>query len=347
MARKSFFRERSINEIRSLNPKVIYKQKGLVERIDDSGNEEALQLNCQIVPGKFFIGAKNSREASRKCYKYGETLRLQYPGTKEECDHSPLIPLKLREKALSRLRKMKEEEIEQIGYSSKPSWGDRTKRIVPFVWCPEALRLFGYSENTTDKIKVKAYKDARRAETEGAAVLAEVPSRRKDIGTYMFRLLHVPIIRSQFNLSSVLLLKPALLQEGARKVSQRVPHDSANIRYPYESDPEKSEVITFYPQDIAAYIAVIRDETRGHNLTPLEMNPFALFSRRGAEIYKKLCNNILVYDPSVSAKGNLRKLHLAEKSILLARAIGKFGHEEIAYWEPTRDGKLRDYDWSV
>ncbi len=347
MARKSFFMERSINEIRVLNPKVIYKQKGLLEKIDGLGNEEALILNCQIIPGKFFRGTKNSREASRKCYKHGETLRLRYPGTKEECDNSPLIPLKFREEAFSVLREMKEEEIEQVGYSSKPSWGDRIERIVPFVWCPEALRLFAYSENTTDKIKVRIYKDVRRAKTEGASVLAEVPSRRKGIDNYLFRLLHVPVVRSQFNLSSVLTLKPALLQEGARKVSQRVPHDSANIKYPYETDPEKSEVITYYPQDIATYIAVIRDETKNHNLTPLEMNPFVLFSKRGAEIDKKMCNNILVYDPSISTKDKLRKLHLAEKSILLARAIGKFGHEEIAYWDPARDGKLKDYDWSI
>ena len=77
------------------------------------------------------------------------------------------------------------------------------------------------------------------------------------------------------------------------------------------------------------------------------MKPFALFSRRGVEIYKRLCNNILIFDPTSTNKDHLRKLHLAEKSILLARAIGKFGHDEIAYWEPARDTKLKDYEWEI
>jgi hypothetical protein len=347
MSKKAFFKERTIAQIRELNPKAVYKQRGLIERIDDLGTEEGLILNCQIIPGRFFRNTENAREASRKCYKHGETLRLRYPATKGECDKSSLIPLKLREEAVSKLRGMNEEEIEYIGFSSKPTWDDRTERITPFVWCPEALRLFAYSENTTDKIRVRVYKDAQRARGEGAMVLAEVPSRRKNVDKYMFRLLHVPVVRSQYNLSSVSILKPAQLQEGARIVSQRVPHDSANIRYPYETDPQKSEVITFYPSDIAAYIGVIRDETSNHNLTPLEMNPFALFSRRGAEIYKKLCNNLAVYDPSLNTKYKLRKPHIAEKSILLARAIGKFGHDEIAYWDPSRDGRLKDYSWEI
>jgi len=345
MARKSFFKERTVAQVRGLNTRDVYRQRGLIERIDGLGADEGIVLHCQIIPGNFFRGVSNSREASRKCYKYGRTLRLKYPGTKEECDSSPLTPLRLREEASSNLMGMNEEEIVYIGYSSKPKWGDRTERIAPFVWFPEALKLFAYSENTSDEIKVRIYKDSKRARTEGATVLAEVPSRRKDVAEYMFRLLHVPVIRSQHNLSSVLVLKPALLQENARVISQRVPHDSASIRYPYETDPERSEVITYYPQDIAAYIATIRDENKDHNLTPLEMCPFDLFSKRGAKIYIRLCNNLLIYDPTISTKDKLRKLHLAEKSILLARAIGKFGHEEIAYWEPSRDGKLKDYDW--
>jgi len=72
-----------------------------------------------------------------------------------------------------------------------------------------------------------------------------------------------------------------------------------------------------------------------------------LFSRKGADIDRRVRNNVLIFDPTLTSKHKLRKLHLAERSILLARAIGKFGHDEIAYWEPGRDGKIKDYDWSV
>ncbi len=347
MIRKAFFMERTARQIAELRTKPVYKQRGLVEKIADLDLDCGLVVSCQLVPGNFFRNVDSSYEASRKCYKHGEMLRLGHPETKADCDKSPTIPLQLRAEVLSALKGLKEEEISYIGFSFKPSWGDRLERRVPFLWSPEALRLFAYSESTQDGITVKAYKDAERVKLEGATVLAKVPSRRKDVPEYLFRMLHVPIVRSQHNLATVLMLKPAQLQEGARTVSPRIPHDSANIRYPYETDPEASEVITFYPHDIAAYLGVIRDETRKHNITPLEMNPFALFSRKGAEFYKRLCNNVIVYDPSISTKDHLRKLHLAEKSILLGRAIGKFGHDEIAYWEPSRDGKLKDYDWGI
>ncbi|MEK6819423.1 MAG: hypothetical protein AABY10_05840, partial [Nanoarchaeota archaeon] len=84
-----------------------------------------------------------------------------------------------------------------------------------------------------------------------------------------------------------------------------------------------------------------------HNMTPMEMNPFALTSRHGASFYNRLNNNVVIFDPSLRSKHKHRKLHLAEKCILWARAIGKFGHDDIAFWDPSRDGKLKDYDWSI
>ena len=77
------------------------------------------------------------------------------------------------------------------------------------------------------------------------------------------------------------------------------------------------------------------------------MNPFALPSRHQAEFYRKLSNNLLVYDPTLTSKSKLRKPHLAEKSILLCRALAKFGNDDFAFWDPERDGRLKDYDWSI
>jgi len=59
-----------------------------------------------------------------------------------------------------------------------------------------------------------------------------------------------------------------------------------------------------------------------------------------------LNNNVLIYDPSLQSKDKLRKPHIVEKSVLLARAIRVFGHDETAYCDPVRDGKLRDYVWT-
>ena len=57
-------------------------------------------------------------------------------------------------------------------------------------------------------------------------------------------------------------------------------------------------------------------------------------------------NNIVIYDPTLSSKDKLRKLHVAEKSILIGRAIGRFGADEIMYADGARDGKLENYDWN-
>lgn len=349
MPRNPYFKQRTIAEINQLHIDKAYKQRGLAEKIAGlDPSEEGLIINCQLIPGNFYQNVKTSHQAAGKLYNHGHFLKLEHPKSQKECDKSPTIPLKLRQEAFSILEQMKEEEIDSIGFSFHPSWGDRLRREVPFVWCPEALKLFAYSENSSEPIKARVYGKAERVKNEGAGVIFEVPSRRRNIPEYMFKLLHVPVTRSEHNLATVLTLKPGLLQdEDGRIISQRIPHDSARIRYPYERELQSSETITFYPHDIAGYIAIVRDSVKAHNLTPLEMNPFPLFSREGIDFYKKLCNNILIFDPNFNRKDKLRKPYIAEKSILLARTIGKFGHDRIAFWDPTKDGKLADYDWSI
>ena len=83
------------------------------------------------------------------------------------------------------------------------------------------------------------------------------------------------------------------------------------------------------------------------NWTALTFNPFALPSRKQAEFYTKLCNNVVIFDPTIEKpKHKLRKLYMAEKSMLLGRAMAHFGHEEFSFWNPQRDGKYKTYNWS-
>ncbi len=213
---------------------------------------------------------------------------------------------------------------------------------------PEAFRLFSYAENMTQGVKVESYSDSKRVAKEGASVEVEVPSRTQKKSRYKFKLMHVPVKRGLENLASVLGLKPALLkgEEGEIR-SPRVIHDDYNIRYTWENEREGSDVITFYPHDIAGYIGIIKDELSKEekNRTPIDMNPFAFPSQRWARFASNLNNNVLAYDKSLKSKDKLRKLHLAEKSILSGRAIGVFGNE-FAYWDPKVDGLIKDYDWS-
>ena len=352
--RKSFFRERTPSEIKRMKPKLVYHPRGLVERIDGLNYDEAIQIQAQIVPGKFFRNVDNGADASRKAYKHGDLIAQSHPRTLGECFECSEIPLQMRARDFAKLKGMREEEINFVGYSFQPQWAGKLKRIVPFVWLPEGVRLFGYAENCAfgidgEGFKVEPYKDVNKVKREGANIIVEVPSRTKKDPRYKVKLLHVPVIRNQNNLASVLTLKPSIPvdEETGEPESRRVMHDVYNIRYTWEEQREGSEVITFYPQDVAAYIGIIKHFNAKHNLTPIDMNPFALPSRHQAEFYMKLCNNVLVYDPSLASKDKLRKPHVAEKSILLARAIGRFGNDDFAFWDPERDGKLKDYDWSV
>lgn len=348
MAKKSFFDERTVAEIRELSSSTAYRQRGLVRRIDNlDSSQDVLEIRAQIIPGSFFTHGRTPKEASRKCLKESY-LALSHPKTKSECFTSPLIPLQIRARDFEKLDKLREEEINVVGYFVRPNWGgDRMKRVSPFAFLAEGLRLFAYAENLAGGIIVEPYADARRVAHEGAEVVVDVPSRTEKHPRYKFRLSHVPMVRSPDNLATVLSLRPTILhdEETGEAKRGRTYHETYFARYTWERDLESSPMIVTYPHDVAAYLGIVKSEWAKHNLTPLEMNPYALFSRHGAEFYKKLCNNVLVYDPSLKSKHKLRKPHLAEKSILLARAIGQFGHDDFAFWDPQRDGKLKDYDW--
>lgn len=361
---KSFFRERSIREIQQLHVKRVYTQRGLVERIYNlEFSEDALEIRTIITPHRFFFNHKTKKynlkgeQASRKCIKHGNRIILDHPKTRRECFDCPDTPLQIIERAFYKLRGIREEEINYISYSYRPDWGDRTIRSFPFIFIDQGVRLFGYAENIahdsdidSEGIESQCFDNANKVKKQGASIVVEVPSKTKKHLRYKFVLSHVPIIRNQDNLATILMLKPAVLrdEETQELIEGRTPHANYNdIRYPFEDDPESGEIITFYPQDVAAYLAIMKDQWKNHhNRVPAEMNPFALPSRRSAEFCKKLGNNIIIYDPTLKNKDKLRKPHLDEKSILLARGIGKFGYDEFT-WDPERDGKLKDYNWSI
>jgi len=354
MARKSFFRERTTNQIARLQRTSAFSPRNLVRRIEDLHPDDALIIRVGLIPGKFYTkkggGRVTGKEATRKAYKHGALIALPNPRTQRECYESPRIPLDLRAEAFEQLSQIREEENFFMGYSTQTTFGDRRKRVFPFVNLAEGERIFAFAESQTPEgIKVEIYENAKRVRKEGATVAVEVPSREQKHSRYKFKLLHVPIVRGRENLASVLQLKPALEtdEETGEPGGSRPLHETYDIRYTSERDPESSEIIRFLPQDFAAYLAVVKASLKDHNLTPMEMNPFSLLSKRGAEFYKKTRNNVLVYDPTIERKDHLRKLHLAEECILLSREIGVAGHDAIAYWDPSRDGKIADYDWSI
>ncbi len=342
MEKKSFFKERTKSEITDLRVRDVFASRGLVDGISALSPQEALAVKVPVTPLNFFKNVADGAEASRKCYKHGDEIILSQPRTQGEAYMCREIPLAIRARDFSRLTTMREEDIDYVAYSFRPVQGrDTEKRRVPFVWLLEGARIFAYAENMASGIKVEPYADSVRARREGSDVVVAVPSRTKRKSRYKMKLEHVATegvterravawsLRSQFNSEN------------------SIAHSTYNIRYTFDQGAEGSDVFTFYPHDIAGYYATINHYLKQHNPTPLEMSPIALPSRMMADFYMKLCNNVLIYDGFLTSKDKMRKLHIDEKSILIARAIGKYGHDATMFADGARDGKLKDYNWTV
>ncbi|MFH1630727.1 MAG: hypothetical protein ABIA21_00690 [Candidatus Aenigmatarchaeota archaeon] len=336
--RKSYFQERTAKQILDMGPKKIYRARGLTNHIIDiDPSEDAVEIRTLIVPGQFYRSNASGAMASRKCYKHGDLIQLSQPRNQADALKSREIPVNIRERDFNKLRRMKEEDIYIVGYSFRPVQGrDRRKRVVPFVWVTEAIRLSNYAETMTTGMEVKPYADAVKVDSEGAEVVVSVPSRTKKKSRYDIKLSHVPVIPVDNRKAIVWSLNSTF---------ETMPkHELYNIRYQYERDKQESDKVIFYPHDIAAYLATVKHFLRHcKNMTPMEMNPFPLISKKMAKIDDRLRNNMIIFDPSLKSKQKTRKLHIAERSILIARSIGVLGHDETMYWDLERDGKFVDY----
>src|SRR3989338_3927851 len=285
--RKSFFEERTASEIKHLSPRQEYKSRGLVERILGLRQNEVIEVRFPITPPGFSSRGKSGARASRLNYKHGEFIALDQPRTLEKALETREIPLAIRKHSITKaMKNLREEEIDFVGYSWYPLQGrDCRKRVVPFVWLAEAVRIFAYAENREEPIITQIYDEAKRVSIEGASVVCRVPSRTKKHSRYHITLQHVPIDTE----------KRAVCWSLARKGDEPL-HSEYNIRYTSKEDREGSNVLTFYPHDIAAYIEIVKKETAKHNLTPIEMSPFAFISVKMSTLYERLRNNVLIYD---------------------------------------------------
>ena len=268
MEKKSFFLERDITEIRGLTPHSTDSQKDLVQRIRDlDPSRDALIITSSIIPLQFLRG-NNGAQASRKCYKHGKILRLPQPTSLQETLDTSTIPLYLRSDAFSRLRKMKQEDIQFVSYSWRPVFGSKTKRVVPFGNLPEAARIFTYAENFSiyrqrneqtgkweekNGIKTLVYADAHRVAVEGGHIITEVPSRTKKASKYMIGFLHVPYIADRpdseknHNLAISLSVQPAQFsveneEDFTEPARSRTPYQTFDIQFKFLHSREHSDI---------------------------------------------------------------------------------------------------------
>ncbi|MGK0209528.1 MAG: hypothetical protein ACI83O_000805 [Patescibacteria group bacterium] len=336
--KKKYFKERTVTELKKLE-QVPVESKHIVEQIMNLEKDQCLKIPSQVSQS-FYSGTPDQN--ARKQFKHGDYMILPQPKTKEAALESPLIPLQLRNQAFGQLEDRLEFGLHNVGYSFRPVQGaNKTKRVVPFVYLAQGAKLFSYAAQHAGGIGLELYSEAKRARTHGATVVAAVPSRTQKQQRYSFTLQHVPIHRGQHNLASVLSLEPKVHQT---QTPSRTKHDQYNIRFT-KDDGEDSNITNFTPQDVAAYLAIINQEwNNNQNMTPLEMNPFAIPSRQQAEFYKRLTNNLLVETPQPKGKPIIRKPYQVEQSVLLGRAIAHYGAMEFAFIDAARDGNLAEYD---
>ena len=128
-------------------------------------------------------------------------------------------------------------------------------------------------------------------------------------------------------------------------------HKFFNFGFKFESQTIPSDVQVFYPHEIAAYHLIVATEGRPSraNYIPLQTSPFPMPSQEGAEFYRRLLHNSVIFDPTITDQKNpekLRALHINEVSRLLALYVARRGSAH-AFWDLSRDGPIKDYDYSI
>jgi len=356
MVRKTYFKERTVPQIRDLSTQRVYSQRDLVKKITDlDPANEGLVIASRLIPNEFYQGGVNSRVASRRNLKKGNYVHLSQPQNLTEAINDPRIPLQYRKESILKEFAGKEEgDIHSVGFSFRPFMGnDRRRRYVPFHIGPEGARISAYSEfvkslpgvvGKNAGTEVVSYTDSNRVAREGGKVVVRIPSREKTRKKYEMQFTNLPLVETTDKNHNP---RAIILGLNTRYV---VSPKEGFWRFGYTDgeDSELSDKKIFLPQDVAAYLAVVEKELReNHNWVPMVVNPFALPSLKQIEFYKKLRNNLLIHDPIEEDKLRLRKLHLDEVSMLLARQVAVEGHDETLFWDWDRDGKLKDYDWIV
>ncbi len=364
MARKAFFRERTAREIISFNSRNIYSQRNLVRRIVDTPEDRALILRTMLIPGNIFSFpyVETGADASRAYLKHAPdsqkfldaTIRLSQPQTYEEALRTTEIPATIRLRDLSELTKRREEEIRTVGYCFRPVFGrDRRLRFIPFYVPFEGAKIRTYEETQTRGSQIEDYSSVKRAAFEGGDFVVRVPSRTKKSKRYPVRVHNFPFIDVPQKRAIAYSIKTDYGHPEEERSMEEVPptRTYGSIRKKRELERAGSDIFTFIPQDAAAIFALINEFGKPPrlNFIPMEQSQFAFPSRFAVEeLWRKLGNNLLIYDPTLESKHKLRKLHLAEKCILLARSMarGNYKPEEILWWEPGRDGKISEYHWN-
>jgi len=321
--RKQFFQEETKAEI---------KRKTYVDFSDLGGLEVVGALdNGEYTVVREFV--PRGYESARKFMKHGPEVKPRRVYSLDQAAGFGKTPVQLREEAFNSIP-----GSNYCGYSFVPLGNDSRKRKVSLVECLEGARLFAYAYQMGTGIKVKPYADAKRVRIDGAEVVIDVPSRRKNERRIRFKLTSVPFVDSREKYVVSLNLGS----------DHSCPSKRFNIRYKYTDDKESSGIVNICAHEIAGYLQLVQYAMQEEkNLIPLQMSQFAIPSQETVDYYLRWCNNVLIKDDSLESKDNLRKPNRAEKEIALWQLVKALGHDRTFYADRSRDGNVKDYQWNI
>jgi len=107
--------------------------------------------------------------------------------------------------------------------------------------------------------------------------------------------------------------------------------------------PDDQDFVYVGFNDVAAMLGVMDYyATTNDNPVPYRMGIVTTPSQMTVDFYKNIENNCLIQTPEDDKP---RKLHLAEKEVLLWNLVKQFKYERT--FKPEVGLKLRDYNWHV
>jgi len=313
---KEIIGEKTVYEVNPLNAN---EKKTLVDKIENLGKNEAVLLHGTIVSPQY--------ESEDRFLKRGSQANLKRYRTIEEAVNDATPMWKLRQERFNQTNP----EIDYCGYGW---WGikKREYKKVHLVDCVKGAKLLAYSlmsKKPEDQIKVRRYDGHSMARKKGGKYLVEVPSMTKEM-KYLVNLEYVPLTRLKNKYSIIFDLS-------TRHGCEAFIANTFDYRYATSS-------VSFCPHIIAAYHKFAKEEWDMGNKTPMEVNPFALPSKKTVDFYNKLESQVMVQDSYEKDGKNLTKkrpLNKAEKEILLWKYAAKHGAMESFF---TKDN-LKTYSW--
>jgi len=327
MVVKRFFREPTKAQIKALD--CSEAKKDLVDRILALDEGQGLIIARTLVPPAY----RNSWHFLR----HGDRVPLR-GSIDVDPERAPreATPVDYRIRAFHAL---KERMGAYSGYEYHPidirphAPVDARIRRISLVECLEGARIFAYTHQVPmASIDVEQYTNAGAVAKDGATFPVKVPSRQKGSRRYSFSMVSVPLA----NNSHKFRISWGSLSRGHNcKRSQYM-----GLRY---SAKEDSEVFNWCAHEVSAYLQIMALQRKNDNRIPLQMSQIALPTPATKDFYKRLCDSVLLQDPSIESRDRLRVLNKAEQEILLWGLVYKKDHH-TSFFAKDHLGK---YDWAL